>query len=121
MKKADHMPRYKQIARQLKIAIERGELKPGARLPSSRTWSQELGISRSTVENAYMELVAQGWLERRGQAGTFVSAQLQPEQAPSEPVVFAGESSDGASRAGSLSARRLGAGDGATIAHTDAF
>ena len=60
------MPRYQQIARQLKTAIERGELQPGARLPSSRTWSQELGISRSTVENAYAELVAQGWLERRG-------------------------------------------------------
>ena len=86
------MPRYQQIARQLKTAIERGELQPGARLPSSRTWSQELGISRSTVENAYAELVAQGWLERRGQAGTFVSAQLQPEQAFSEPVIFAGES-----------------------------
>ena len=86
------MPRYQQIARQLKTAIERGELQPGARLPSSRTWSQELGISRSTVENAYVELVAQGWLERRGQAGTFVSAQLHPEQTYSEPVVFAGES-----------------------------
>ncbi|MBJ9257204.1 PLP-dependent aminotransferase family protein [Citrobacter amalonaticus] len=86
------MPRYQQIARQLKTAIGRGELQPGARLPSSRTWSQELGISRSTVENAYAELVAQGWLERRGQAGTFVSAQLQPEQAFSEPVIFAGES-----------------------------
>lgn len=86
------MPRYQQIARQLKTVIERGELQPGARLPSSRTWSQELGISRSTVENAYAELVAQGWLERRGQAGTFVSAQLHPEQTYSEPVVFAGES-----------------------------
>ena len=37
------MPRYQDIARQLKTAIEQGELKPGARLPSSRTWSQELG------------------------------------------------------------------------------
>ena len=46
------MPRYQQIARQLKNAIEHGELKAGARLPSSRTWSQELGVSRSTVEKA---------------------------------------------------------------------
>lgn len=60
------MPRYQDIARQLKTAIEQGELKPGARLPSSRTWSQELGVSRSTVESAYAELVAQGWLIRRG-------------------------------------------------------
>jgi len=62
------MPRYQQIARQLKNAIGKGELKPGTRLPSSRTWAQELGVSRSTVENAYAELVAQGWLARRGQA-----------------------------------------------------
>ncbi|WP_213133438.1 MocR-like pyridoxine biosynthesis transcription factor PdxR [Citrobacter sp. FP75] len=86
------MPRYQQIARQLKTAIEKGELKPGTRLPSSRTWSQELGVSRSTVENAYAELVAQGWLERHGQAGTFVSKQLRLDATPVAPAVFAGES-----------------------------
>ena len=85
------MPRYQHIARQLKNAIEKGELKPGTRLPSSRTWAQELGVSRSTVENAYAELVAQGWLARRGQAGTFVSEQLRPERAPASPAIFAGE------------------------------
>ncbi|KLV65893.1 PLP-dependent aminotransferase family protein [Citrobacter murliniae] len=86
------MPRYQQIARQLKTAIEKGELKPGTRLPSSRTWSQELGVSRSTVENAYAELVAQGWLVRRGQAGTFVSRQLRLDTTFAAPVVYAGES-----------------------------
>ncbi|HBC8647088.1 TPA: PLP-dependent aminotransferase family protein [Citrobacter koseri] len=86
------MPRYQQIARQLKNAIEQGELKARARLPSSRTWSQELGVSRSTVENAYGELVAQGWLERRGQAGTFVSGHVRPEKTVATPAVFAGES-----------------------------
>jgi GntR family transcriptional regulator/MocR family aminotransferase len=46
------------------------------------------------VENAWGELVAQGWLERRGQAGTFVSERLSPQQAAptrlaagSEPAV----------------------------------
>ncbi|MCT4709307.1 PLP-dependent aminotransferase family protein [Enterobacteriaceae bacterium H11S18] len=67
------MPRYQQIARQIKQAIGDGELAAGSRLPSSRTMAQELGVARATVENAYGELVAQGWLERRGQAGTFVS------------------------------------------------
>lgn len=86
------MPRYQHIARQLKTAIEQGELAPGTRLPSSRTWAQELGVSRATVENAYGELVAQGWLERRGQAGTFVSNALRFETAPPIPAVFAGES-----------------------------
>ncbi len=85
------MPRYQLIARQLKTAIEHGELRPGTRLPSSRTWSQELGVSRSTVENAYADLVAQGWLERHGQAGTFVSKQLRLDTTPAAPAVFAGE------------------------------
>ncbi len=67
------IPRYQQIARQLKQAIGDGELPPGSRLPSGRTMALELGVARATVENAYGELVAQGWLERRGQAGTFVS------------------------------------------------
>ncbi|MEW7312015.1 PLP-dependent aminotransferase family protein [Buttiauxella gaviniae] len=67
------MPRYQQIARQLKQAISDGELAAGSRLPSSRTMALELGVARATVENAYGELVAQGWLDRRGQAGTFIS------------------------------------------------
>ncbi|HHT0379876.1 TPA: PLP-dependent aminotransferase family protein [Raoultella planticola] len=72
------VPHYQRIARQLKSAIEHGELAPGSRLPASRVYAQELGVSRATVENAWGELLAQGWLERRGQAGTFVSERLSP-------------------------------------------
>ncbi|MFB5745925.1 PLP-dependent aminotransferase family protein [Cedecea sp. P7760] len=72
-------PRYQQIARQLKQAINSGELTAGSRLPSSRTLALELGVARATVENAYGDLVAQGWLERRGQAGTFVSPSVKSD------------------------------------------
>ena len=74
------IPHYQRIARQLKQAIEGGELAPGSRLPASRVYAQELGVSRATIENAWGDLVAQGWLERRGQAGTFVSERLIPQQ-----------------------------------------
>lgn len=84
-------PRYQQISRQLKAAIEQGELVPGKRLPASRVYAQELGVSRATVEAAYAELVAQGWLERRGQAGTFVSAGVVPGPEAPEPVWYGGE------------------------------
>lgn len=67
-------PRYQQIITQFKQAIDNGELTAGSRLPSSRTLARELGLSRATIENAYSELVTLGLLERRGQAGTFVSA-----------------------------------------------
>lgn len=84
---AIHLPLYQRIARQLKSAIERGELTPGSRLPASRVFAQEQGVSRATIENAWGELVAQGWLERRGQAGTFVSERLSPRQlAPVTPA-----------------------------------
>jgi len=87
------IPRYQQIARQLKAAIEQGELTSGRRLPSSRVYAQELGVSRVTVENAYGELVAQGWLERRGQAGTYVSDHLTLQPVSAEPLGFGGEQS----------------------------
>lgn len=73
--------RYQQIARLLKSSIASGELAPGARLPSSRTFARENGVSRATVEHAYAELVAQGWIERRGQAGSFVSDTVTPGSA----------------------------------------
>ena len=92
--KAKDAPRYQQIARQLKAAIEQGELASGRRLPSSRVYAQELGVSRVTVENAYGELVAQGWLERRGQAGTFVSDHLTVQPLTAEPLGFGGEQSE---------------------------
>ena len=83
---AINLPLYQRIARQLKSAIERGELTPGSRLPASRVYAQEQGVSRATIETAWGELVAQGWLERRGQAGTFVSERLSPRQlAPVPP------------------------------------
>lgn len=91
--KVSSIPRYQQIARQLKAAIEQGELTSGRRLPSSRVYAQELGVSRVTVENAYGELVAQGWLERRGQAGTFVSDHLTLQPVSAEPLGFGGEQS----------------------------
>jgi GntR family transcriptional regulator/MocR family aminotransferase len=70
------VPRYRQLAEQIRRSIESGELPPGSRLPSSRVLAQEQGVSRATVENALGELVAQGWLERRSRSGTYVSAAL---------------------------------------------
>lgn len=91
MMDAKKIPHYQRIARQLKQAIERGELAPGSRLPASRVYAQELGVSRATIENAWGELVAQGWLERRGQAGTFVSDRLSPPQSVPERSVTGDE------------------------------
>ncbi len=64
----------RRICDGIRNAVARGALKPGARLPSARALASDLSVSRSTVEAAFARLDAEGLLERRAGAGTFVSA-----------------------------------------------
>ncbi len=69
------------IYRSVVEAIVSGRLRPGDRLPPSRRLAEELGVARVTVTSAYERLVAEGYLEGRVGAGTFVSTQI-PEPSP---------------------------------------
>jgi GntR family transcriptional regulator / MocR family aminotransferase len=69
-------PLHKQIYEGFLLAIVGGNIRPGQRVPSSRTLSVELGISRIPVLNAYAQLLAEGYFESRKGAGTFVSESL---------------------------------------------
>lgn len=62
-----------QIVRQLRAAIESGLLGPGCAVPSSRRLATTLGVSRSTVVSALLELEGEGWIESAQGAGTYVS------------------------------------------------
>jgi GntR family transcriptional regulator / MocR family aminotransferase len=55
----------RQIQTQLRDAIRRGLLKAGARLPSTRSLSGDLGVSRPVVLDAYDQLAAEGYLQTR--------------------------------------------------------
>jgi len=63
-----------QVADQVRAQIVRGRLEPGSRLPSSRALAEDLGVARAVTEQAYGQLVAEGWLEGRHGSGTFVCA-----------------------------------------------
>ncbi len=63
-------------------AILDGNLAPGARLPSTRTLAAELGLSRTTAEEAFDQLVAEGFLVRRVGDGTYVSSAVPARPAP---------------------------------------
>ena len=65
-------PLYQQIREGLRREIAAGTLAAGTRLPSSRLLARDLGVSRITVTTAYAELEADGVIESRGGAGTFV-------------------------------------------------
>jgi DNA-binding transcriptional MocR family regulator len=73
---------YLQIAEQIKDQISTQQLPVGARLPTIRQLADELGVTRVTVQNAYDELQAGGWIEATIGRGTFVSQQVQTPALP---------------------------------------
>ena len=62
-----------QLRRWLVDAIARGVLRPGRRLPSSRSLARRAGVSRNTVVLAYAALLAEGYLASRTRSGIFVA------------------------------------------------
>ncbi|HEY9474552.1 MAG TPA: PLP-dependent aminotransferase family protein [Mycobacteriales bacterium] len=66
----------------LRDAVRTGRLRPGTRLPPSRTLAVDLGVARNTVADAYGQLVAEGWLTARPGAGTWVAERPAPAPAP---------------------------------------
>jgi GntR family transcriptional regulator/MocR family aminotransferase len=85
-------PLYRQICARFRSAIADGLLAPGDRIPSARALAKELGLARGTIETAYSTLVAEGYFEPRGQAGTFVAPGLKPHvpvPAAAQPSVYA--------------------------------
>ena len=67
-------PLFRQLARAIASAVERGALAGGTRLPAERGLAEALIVSRGTAVAAYDLLVADGLVERRGGSGTFVAA-----------------------------------------------
>lgn len=67
------MPLYRQLHDRIRDAILSGELRPGAKLPSSRVLAAQLPASRTIVQLAYDMLVAEGYLIGRGAKGTIVA------------------------------------------------
>jgi GntR family transcriptional regulator/MocR family aminotransferase len=75
-----------QLVRRLRRAIETGFFPPAIRLLPSRELAKRLGVARNTVAFAFDQLVAEGYLEARVGAGTFVSAaigRVKPRAHPS--------------------------------------
>jgi len=77
-------PLYLQIADQLRIKIENGELAPNSRLPASRVLAKKLGVNRITIVNAYAELETEGLVVSRVGSGTFVATAQNTSLAESE-------------------------------------
>jgi GntR family transcriptional regulator/MocR family aminotransferase len=79
------IPFYRQIYDRFRGAMAGGMLKPGDRVPSARALAKELGLARGTIEAAYSLLVAEGYIQARGQAGTIVTPNLDLPTRPASP------------------------------------
>src|SRR5262249_20730884 len=76
------IPLFLQLAQAVQHDIRSGRLRPGARLPGSRTLAGELGVPRNTVLAGYGELLSQGWLRTHPAGGTFVAEDLPAAPTP---------------------------------------
>jgi GntR family transcriptional regulator/MocR family aminotransferase len=69
-------PFYRQVYGLVRDAIARDVLRPGERLPSTRSLASQLATARGTIDLAYSLLASEGYILARGAAGTFVAASL---------------------------------------------
>ena len=85
-------PLHRQLEHALRSAVCAGRLAAGAALPSSRMLSEQLGISRGVVVEAYEQLVAEGYLTSSRGGRTSVNPAIErtpgPEPAAAEPPAY---------------------------------
>lgn len=75
-------PLYEQLYRAVRADIMSGTLAGGTRLPSKRQLTANLRVSQITVETAYGQLLAEGYIVSEPRRGYFVQKQLAaPAQA----------------------------------------
>jgi GntR family transcriptional regulator/MocR family aminotransferase len=84
-------PIHVQIYEQWRAAILSGRFGPGKAVPSTRELATTLGVARSTVVDAYGQLIAEGYLDASRGSGTFVCGKLpddllSPHRAPASGV-----------------------------------
>lgn len=77
LKKEKGSPIYYRLYKRIKADIESGKIKGGEKLPSKRRMADELGISAVTVENAYYQLLAEGYIYSVSRSGYYAEKDVR--------------------------------------------
>ena len=89
LKKSPGVPLYEALYRCIREDILSGRLQPNRKLPSKRALAQNLEVSKITVEAAYNQLLAEGYIRSQEKVGYFVEAVdhrwEKPESTQPEP------------------------------------
>ena len=94
------VPIYVQLRDQIAAAIGRGDLQPGAQLPTMREVAVTLAIDLNTVQRAYAELEAEGLLVKVQGRGSFVAEKPKPRSRSHDTRMLAGKIAAQAQAAG---------------------
>lgn len=78
LSRTDGQTLVQQVINTLRSRIAGRKAAPGSKLPSIRYLADQLGVSRSTVVEAYDRLVAEGTVQSRRGSGFYVAAHLPP-------------------------------------------
>lgn len=79
LKKSPGVPLYEALYRCIREDILTGSLRPGEKLPSKRALAENLEVSKITVETAYSQLLAEGYIRSQEKVGYFVESVERPE------------------------------------------
>ena len=85
LEKRGTCPIYRQLYDWFRSAITEGRLRPGQRVPSTRSMAAELQISRISVFNAYEQLQSEGYLETFVGSGTCVARTIPDDAFDLDP------------------------------------
>lgn len=66
-------PLYQQLYKYIKNEIETGRLRPDEKLPSIRGISEKIGVSKTTIQTAYEQLMIEGYIYSKIKSGYYVS------------------------------------------------
>ena len=69
----DSRPFYEQVKAELRRLVVTGVLPPGEKLPSVRDLAGQLAINPNTIQRAYRELEAEGYIASMPGKGSFVA------------------------------------------------
>ncbi|QYM77245.1 GntR family transcriptional regulator [Leucobacter luti] len=73
-------PPFQQLRAFVLAGIRSGALVPGERLPTVRALATASGLAANTIASAYRALDADGIIEGRGRAGTFITLGAQGDE-----------------------------------------
>lgn len=82
MKKQDSL--YMQVYDYYRSLIESGKIHNGEKIPSIRRSASEFGVSKTTIEQAFMCLCDDGYLEPKSQSGYYVSRRAEQKKSDGE-------------------------------------